>query len=392
MKVSTQVPESAKGKKFVPPPIPFSRPVTPELKKHECLVMKLRSDPANPDSQIYDLTVKYFRTGPPEEWLLFQRDLRRILNGQNITTGPAKYVMIRRLVMGDTLAVFDNAAQTHGNETNANFELCLRDVSTHIFPQRALAHQKRYMRRYMRKPREVAMREFAARVAEMNEYLSQFPPFDNDQSLTNEEIVDILEFAVPNSWQKSMVLQGFDPLIHTVSEFVSFCERHEFTEGTLDNSKEKGAKPKTISKSGSNGAKWRAKSSVEAKTKSKTTEKFCDLHQQFGHSTSECKVVQGQIQRMRSSWESIHPSQKGKRTFTSFNKQNNQKEFAGNNSKKTANKESVMTLVKESMKELFKNKKRKVESTFNVDEFDDFDASEFKDLQLSDSESSENEK
>jgi hypothetical protein len=103
-------------------------------------------------------------------------------------------------------------------------------------------------------------------------------------------------------------------------------------------------------------------------------------------------VVLGQIQRMRSSWESMHPSQKGKRTFTSLNKQNNQKEFAGNNSKKTTNKESVMTLVKASMKELFKNKKRKVESAFNVDDFDDFDASDFKGLQLSDSESSENEK
>jgi hypothetical protein len=42
------------------------------------------------------------------------------------------------------------------------------------------------------------------------------------------------------------------------------------------------------------------------------------------------------------------------------------------------------------MKELFKNKKRMVESMFNVDEFDDFDATEA--LQLSDSESSENEK
>jgi hypothetical protein len=55
MKVSSQIAESSKGKKFVPPPIPFSRPATPMLKKHECLVMKLGSDPANPDSQIYDL-------------------------------------------------------------------------------------------------------------------------------------------------------------------------------------------------------------------------------------------------------------------------------------------------------------------------------------------------
>jgi hypothetical protein len=59
--------------------------------------------------------------------------------------------------------------------------------------------------------------------------------------------LDLLEFAVPNAWQKNMVLQGFDPVIHTPSEFVAFCERHEFTEGNLNNSEEKrGRCPKPV--------------------------------------------------------------------------------------------------------------------------------------------------
>jgi hypothetical protein len=51
--------------------------------------------------------------------------------------------------------------------------------------------------------------------------------------------LDLLEFAFPNAWQKNMVRQGFDPVIHTPSEFVAFCERHYFTEGNLNNSEEK---------------------------------------------------------------------------------------------------------------------------------------------------------
>jgi hypothetical protein len=50
-----------------------------------------------------------------------------------------------------------------------------------------------------------------------------------------------------------------------------------------------------------------------------------------------------------------------------------------------------MSLVKESVKEIFKKKKRRVESTFNVEK-EKPNASDFKNLQLSDSESSEEEK
>jgi hypothetical protein len=290
-------------KRFVPPPIPLERAETKELKKNECLTLKLRSDPTNVDSQTYELTIKFFSGGTPEEWLVFLRDFKRVLVGQNITNGPGKYLMICRLIFGDTLAVFDKAAQDLVNETNANFELVLQEVTTHVFPQRALSYQKRYMRRYMRKPRAMTTREFAARVNEMNEYLKQFPPFDEDQELTEEEILDILEFAIPNGWQKNMVLQGFDPVIHTPSEFVAFCERHEFTEGSLNNSEDKknGVKPKASLKNGHNDGKSRAKSSAEAPKSNKRNqpEKWCDLHQTHGHDTSECNVVQTQISKMR---------------------------------------------------------------------------------------------
>ena len=186
--------------------------------------MKLRSDPADPNSQTYDLTIQYFRTGTPEEWLLFQRDLNRVLVGQNITTGPAKFTMIRRLITGDTLAVFNKVAQEHGNETNAAFLRCLQDVTNHIFPQRALPFQKRYMRRYLRKPKYMKTRDFVARLSELNEYLKQFPPFEDNQEIDDEEIIDIIEFGIPGLWQKSMVLQGFDPMENTLADLVAFCE------------------------------------------------------------------------------------------------------------------------------------------------------------------------
>jgi hypothetical protein len=40
--------------------------------------------------------------------------------------------------------------------------------------------------------------------------------------------------------------------------------------------------------------------------KSTSTDKWCNLHQASGHSTSECKLVQSQISKMRSIREPVH--------------------------------------------------------------------------------------
>ena len=44
-----------------------------------------------------------------------------------------------------------------GNEDDATFVLGVQALASHIFPQRALRMQKRYMRCYMRKPRDMKM-------------------------------------------------------------------------------------------------------------------------------------------------------------------------------------------------------------------------------------------
>jgi hypothetical protein len=67
------------GRRFIPPPIALERPANKDLKKNECLLLKLRSDPTNVDSQTYELTIKFFNTSTPEEWLIFLRDLKRVL-------------------------------------------------------------------------------------------------------------------------------------------------------------------------------------------------------------------------------------------------------------------------------------------------------------------------
>lgn len=296
-----------KPKNFVPPAISLDRPTMKTYAKSEVLSLKLRSNPAEANSQTYELTVPFFRSGTPEEWLVVKKSILRIMVGQNITAGPGKYSMTRRILDGDALAKFDSKAAELGPETNNNFVTCLNAVTQHVFPQKALQYQRRYMRRYMRKPRDIKTREFYSRVQEINAYLNQFPPFGQTQRLDDDDIIEILEYSVPASWQKDMVYQGFNPSEHTATEFIEFCERLEFTESMT--AQVKGKSSQTGPKGGSKpNRKSDAKSSEKAPSKPtlggkrKQGEKYCPLHDTDGHDMSECKVMLNQAKKMRSTW------------------------------------------------------------------------------------------
>ena len=95
------------GKNFVPPPIPFECPPHQELKMDQQLTVRLQSTPTDPTSQTYQMTIPFFWSGTPEQWLLVKKTLLKIIVGQNITQGPSKYSMAQRVLEGNILARFD---------------------------------------------------------------------------------------------------------------------------------------------------------------------------------------------------------------------------------------------------------------------------------------------
>ena len=285
---------------YIPPPIPFERPTAakeedPSKTKGSTRVgFDLRAVPGNPNSQTYKLYMDVFSDGTPEEWLLHMKQLDKVLVGQNCLNGPEKFAMARRVMDGDALAAFDEAARVRGDETNENFKLVMQDVTSHIFPRRALQVQCRYMRRFLQKPKEMKISKFMARLSELNAYLAYFPPFganyegDADfQRLDTQELLEIAEFAVPNSWLRMFVENDFEPMDSTIVQFVNFCERLEQLESMagqpIPNKKPEGKS------SGSS-----EKKSEDKKNKKKTPEggtKECAIHGTGNHSTGECFTV-----------------------------------------------------------------------------------------------------
>ena len=320
---SIPTPKTTRGqttKRLISAAVGLQRPAHKELSKDKYLTFKLRSNPTDESSTMYELTVPFFSSGTPEELLDFIKNVEKVFVGQNMTAGPARYSLLRRVLQGDALAAFNRAATATGNETNDHLKTCLTELKKHIFPRKALNNQKRYMRRFLRKPREMKIREFMTRLNEINELLTLFPPVRDGQEaekLPDDKLMDIAEFAVPATWQKTMIMHGFDPISHSSAEFVEFCERIEFSEG--DNKQE--TKSQADSKNGNNGGTSRAKTPAGGNNnnnnnnnnnrnrKRGNADKYCEFHGTTGHNTGECLVILGQAKKMRAAWEASRTPQ-----------------------------------------------------------------------------------
>lgn len=121
--------------------IPLKRPEAKPLVKGDYVVLKCRTIP-----------IPYFRTGTPEEYLKWRNNVKKGMAGYGATTGPQKYSFTRRLLEGDALAAFELKATELATETAPHYNEVMEALTKHVFPNKALQKQKRYMRRVLRKP------------------------------------------------------------------------------------------------------------------------------------------------------------------------------------------------------------------------------------------------
>ena len=152
------------------------------------------------------------------------------MTGKNATGGATKYGRARQLLAGRALADFNHAATTYGNKSLANYTRCIQVVTLGVFPQKDLQDQKRWMRRFLKKPRDMPVQEYIAQVIKINKYLEEFLPtivVGNATKLPVNELLDLLEFRIPIKWQRQMQVQNFEPTTGTLRDFQNFCERLE---------------------------------------------------------------------------------------------------------------------------------------------------------------------
>ena len=109
------------------PPISLLGESPKKTTKDNSLTVKLQSQPGQDGSPTYELTVPILDgTETPYQLILFMENVKKIFVGQNLTTGPHQYAMVRRLLKDQPLAVFNTKATELNTETTAHAELCLR--------------------------------------------------------------------------------------------------------------------------------------------------------------------------------------------------------------------------------------------------------------------------
>jgi hypothetical protein len=389
MKVS--LPNKSKAGKgnnsVVQPPIPLLRPADSVKNAEETLKFKFLSIPSKKNSPTYEMVVNLFRAGTPDEYIKVVIAIDTVCKGQGIEDAREKYVMARRIFMGEALTAFNNAAASvfsledesdKGVESLDHFKLVLNKVASAVFPLKAYAIQKQSMRRYMRKPRDMTIRDYVDRLLEINGYLKYFPTKPGEPAamvLPEDEIMDILTYGIPNSWYKRIIELNFDTNASTPNEFIELCERISYGE-----SNNEGLMTKTKQEAGEKGAKGQPSSGKGNFTKNHTFDpkgqKYCPLHKTNNHDAKECKVILAQVKRMTATYEAGGATNM-KRQKVEFQKKKTEQMFsfmmnafkaanAPNNSKEYKYKDD-------------NDKKRKAQESFAFDDdvFEEFDLDEF---------------
>ena len=220
-------------------------PLVPEkvkYKKEQMMSFRLRTSPADADSTTYDMYVPYV-TGTEDlrACLTFIQNINKVCVGMNVTTPPAKDQMticalkdtaltayqgginlLRQdrhtaartvayeasIANGDTLAearAASNAVDL-GDYINTDWIGGLNALIDYMAPYKVLQRVKTQLRRHTRKPTDMTIREFYNHFTRINtQELAMLPPdHDPAQSLTEDEVIDILVFATPSSWQREM--------------------------------------------------------------------------------------------------------------------------------------------------------------------------------------------
>ena len=148
------------------------------------------------------------------------------------------------------------------------------------------------MRRGMKKPKELSFRKTASAVGRLNNCLSFFPSASDADKFNKTDIVELLEWSIPQSWKAKFDLDGYIPTQHSKERLVTECEAIERNEPKLNTKTTSSTKPNPHRK----GRTVKYKGSE--KTTESTSKYYCTEHgTNPTHSTEMCYTIKNRKEK-----------------------------------------------------------------------------------------------
>jgi len=214
-------------------------PVETGTEKKENLVMyqlKVRAGAEAATAEKYKVHVRRFDDGTPQALINLLIKLNEIWTQNTVDEPVDRLAIIRTLFRGEALSLFESALATarddpDGGEelalTNEHLEEGIQEVKRGVFPHRALEIQKLWMRRKMRKPVDLTFRKMVTAVTRINNYIPYFPDATDADKFQEAEIIELLEWSIPQKWRNQFDLEGYVPSLFNRATLLGRCEAFE---------------------------------------------------------------------------------------------------------------------------------------------------------------------
>ena len=128
----------------------------------------------------------------------------------------------------------------------------IQSIAETVFPYKALVNQKLWMRKVLKKPKELSFRKTVSAVGRLNNSLPLFPKGSVADKFSAAEILEILEWPIPGIWRQKSDSLGYTPSEHRNARLLTerkIIERNESKPTkSVENRKSAGNKDKSQKK------------------------------------------------------------------------------------------------------------------------------------------------
>ena len=278
-----------------------------EEKNMVVFTLKIKAGTGSKDAT-YKKKVERFHSGTVADWIEVLDSLDEIWSQNSLIGAADREASIKTILRDEALTSFeasieeDRAPANDDNErkmkalTVKMIESALEAVSREIFPHRALENQKLWMRRSIRKPKDMSFRKMQAALTRMNTKLIRFPGATEGDVFSPAELLEILEWSLPNKWRAIFDLASYIPSQNDRARLIVECEAIERSEKVLmpaSANASKLAKAKAKQSNGTDGNKR----THQPKNSDKNSF-YCTEHgQNPTHKTSDCYTIKNRKKR-----------------------------------------------------------------------------------------------